>query len=84
MIHDQEAEPLAAPSAEARLQDHQAMRAMLGGLQSLPEREKQTLELWYREGLSQREIARRTQTPLGTVKSRMRIATRRLAACCEA
>ena len=48
-------------------------------LLTLPTVQRETLELAYREGLSQSEIAARTGTALGTVKSRMRAATRRLA-----
>ena len=47
-------------------------------MQELPKDQRETLELAYREGLSQSEIAARTNTPLGTVKTRMRLATKRL------
>jgi RNA polymerase sigma-70 factor (ECF subfamily) len=41
-------------------------------LGELPEEQRQTLLLAYFEGLTQSEIAERTRTPLGTVKTRMR------------
>jgi RNA polymerase sigma-70 factor, ECF subfamily len=47
-------------------------------LASLPAHHQQVLELSYFEGLSQTEIAARTQLPLGTVKSRTRLALERL------
>ena len=47
-------------------------------LQTLPDKERQIIEIAYYEGLSQSEIARRLDIPLGTVKSRSRQALRKL------
>lgn len=60
---------------ESQSLQHQLRRTLL----TLPQEQRETLELAYREGLSQSEIAARTGTPLGTVKTRMRAATQRLA-----
>jgi RNA polymerase sigma-70 factor, ECF subfamily len=47
-------------------------------LSRLPEIHREVLVLAYFQGLSQREISRRTHTPLGTVKSRTTAALRAL------
>jgi RNA polymerase sigma-70 factor, ECF subfamily len=47
-------------------------------LSRLPEIQREVLVLAYFYGLSQREISRRTSTPLGTVKSRTTAALRAL------
>jgi RNA polymerase sigma-70 factor (ECF subfamily) len=49
-------------------------------LKSLPLEQRRALELAYWEGLSQTEIAERTGQPLGTVKTRVRLALLKLAA----
>ena len=49
-------------------------------LSTLPEAQRQAVELSYFDGLSQTEISVRLGVPLGTVKSRMRLALRKLAA----
>ena len=47
-------------------------------LEELAQPEKEVLEIAYYEGLSQSQIARRLDIPLGTVKSRSRQALRKL------
>lgn len=42
-------------------------------LEGLPEPQREVIELAYFAGLTQQEIAQRTQVPLGTVKSRVRL-----------
>ena len=60
--------------AQAR-QDHQRVAA---ALDQLPPEQRTVIELAYFEGLSQREIAEQRREPLGTVKTRVRLAMEKL------
>jgi RNA polymerase sigma-70 factor (ECF subfamily) len=53
-------------------------RLVLAALAELPGEQRQALELGYFGGLSQSEIAERTGQPLGTIKTRMRLAILKL------
>ena len=44
----------------------------------LPVAQKQVIELAFLQGMSQREVAQATQTPLGTVKTRIELGLKRL------
>lgn len=50
-------------------------------MQQLPEHQREAIELSYFRGLSQREIASCTNTPLGTVKTRLELGLRKLTNC---
>jgi RNA polymerase sigma-70 factor (ECF subfamily) len=67
--------PLPIENAEQR-QDRDRIQA---ALQALPQEQRAVLELAYFEGLTQTEIAARTGDPLGTVKTRSRLALEKLA-----
>ena len=62
---------LDAESAERR-------RIVITALAELPAEQREALELGYFGGLSQSEIADRTGQPLGTIKTRMRLAMQKL------
>jgi RNA polymerase sigma-70 factor (ECF subfamily) len=59
-------------------------RMVRDALRDLPAEQRESLELAYFEGLSQTEIAERTGHPLGTVKTRMRLAMQKLRASLSA
>ena len=63
----------AAPVSERLIASQQAARVR-EAMMVLPVEQRTALELAYFEGLTQTEIAERTQTPLGTVKTRIRTA----------
>lgn len=72
---DAPSEDVSAEESLARFQeDGHVARA----LKMIPEEQRQLLILSYVEDVPQSEIAARLQIPLGTVKSRMRLAYRRL------
>ncbi|WP_163996406.1 sigma-70 family RNA polymerase sigma factor [Pyxidicoccus caerfyrddinensis] len=56
----------------------QNRKRVLAALKQLPAEQREVVELAYFEGLSQREIAERTGDPLGTVKTRARLALEKL------
>jgi RNA polymerase sigma-70 factor, ECF subfamily len=74
------------PAGDARLQaiSGEEPEASVDGwdvadaLSRIPEEHREVLTLAYFEGLSQREISRRTGIPLGTIKSRTTAALKRL------
>jgi RNA polymerase sigma-70 factor (ECF subfamily) len=61
--------------------EHQERKMIvLAALKELPGEQREALELGYFGGLSQAEIAERTGQPLGTIKTRMRLAMQKLRA----
>ncbi|HEY1591378.1 MAG TPA: sigma-70 family RNA polymerase sigma factor [Solirubrobacteraceae bacterium] len=81
---DQAAERIEAPErteAEvARREEARSMRAVLG---ELPNDQRRVIELAYFGGFTHEQIAEMLNTPLGTVKGRMRLALEKLRAAIE-
>lgn len=50
-------------------------------METLPRVQREAVELAYFRGMSQREIATTTNTPLGTVKTRLQLGLRKLTQC---
>ena len=66
----------AAPDEAAEASDRRAVVAAV--LRQLPDEQREAVTLAYFGGLSQSEIAERTGLPLGTIKTRVRLALRKL------
>jgi len=62
------------PDGEDNLFARQRSQKVAMALSELPEDQRQIIELAFMEDISQSEIATRLKLPLGTVKSRMRLA----------
>ena len=71
-----------APAASPQVNAESAERArdIASALAKLPPEQREVIELAYFGGLSQSEIAARTKQPLGTVKTRARLALEKLRA----
>ena len=69
----------AAPSDPLADAEHaERSRIVRAALADLPAEQREALELGYFGGLSQSEIAEQTGLPLGTIKTRMRLALQKL------
>jgi RNA polymerase sigma-70 factor, ECF subfamily len=62
------------------VEQREAQRLLRGALAALPEAQQQALELAFFEGLTNAEIAEHLDTPIGTIKGRIRLGLNKLRA----
>jgi RNA polymerase sigma-70 factor, ECF subfamily len=79
-------EPVEAPPStpDEQAAQHRDGAKLRGVLETLPPEQRSALELAYFDGLTQQQIADRTGLPLGTVKTRLRLALEKLSTQLEA
>lgn len=75
---DEAGDPPARDDVEAASADREWEALCRAAVGELPGDQRAVLELAYFEGLTQQEIAERTATPLGTVKTRTRLGLMKL------
>ena len=74
MPENRDEEASDAPDPEQEVTERERRDKVRAVLATLPPDQSEVVTLSYVEGLSHSEIAERLQLPLGTVKSRMRLA----------
>lgn len=80
---DEVCEEGAPAEAETEVERAEEKRAVEEALTRLPPDQREIIELSFLRGLTQTEIAQRLSLPLGTVKSRMRLAYAKLRSALE-
>ncbi|MGV3624410.1 MAG: sigma-70 family RNA polymerase sigma factor [Archangium sp.] len=80
---EREPTPPPLPTADERVGEAREAKRLRDAMEKLPTEQRKVLEQAYDLGLTQSEIASATNTPLGTVKTRMRIGMLKLAELLE-
>jgi RNA polymerase sigma-70 factor (ECF subfamily) len=71
------------PSGEDNVNRVQESIIVADAVKALPAEQREVVELAFRDDLTHMEIAERLELPLGTVKSRMRLAYNKLSTALE-
>ena len=77
-LTDEFARRTPANSAEEHLRLADLRWLLDQALNRLTEQQRQTVSMVYFQGLTQREISERTKTPIGTIKTRLELALRKM------
>ena len=75
--------PTGGPSVEGQVQQNLDRERIMGALATLPENQREVILMAYYEGYSQSEMADRLEQPLGTIKTRVRLAMQKLRAALQ-
>ncbi len=78
LVIEERAAKTDSPGYEVELQDHVELQRLRAAVDALPPEQRAALRLAYYGHLSQSQIAERLGVPLGTVKSRVAMALRKL------
>ncbi len=70
--------PGGANDLRQEMSEREGAAIVRSAVDSLPEEQRQAIELAYFDGLTQSEIARKLQKPVGTVKTRIRLGMMKL------
>lgn len=70
--------PASGASTEAQVEQTLERERIMRALATIPESQRQVIMLAYFEGFSQSEMAERLDQPLGTIKTRVRLAMQKL------
>ena len=75
--------PSSGPSVELEVAQRLERERIEGALATLPDSQREVIELAYFEGYSQSEMAKILDQPLGTIKTRVRLAMQKLKAALQ-
>ena len=70
--------PSSGPSVESQVTQSLDRERIMRALAMLPDNQREVIELAYFEGYSQSEMAEKLSQPLGTIKTRVRLAMQKL------